>query len=148
MTETLTIPADVTVTRDINAPVARVFALWTDREAVMSWFGMKGTVNHACHIEPRTGGAWHVEGRSPGGDTYRMEGTFLVFESPDRIVQSWQHVASDGTRGNVTEVEITFTAIETGTRVHIHHRNIRHTPEMFHQGWTESLEAIAAHLAA
>lgn len=148
MTETLTTPAEVTVTRDIKAPVERVFALWTDRDAVMSWFGMKGTVNHDCRIEPYEGGAWHVEGRSPGGETFRLEGAFLTIEAPNRIVQSWQHVNADGTRGNMTEVEITFTTVEAGTRVEIHHRNIRHTPEMFQQGWTESLDAIEGHLAA
>ncbi|MEM7238048.1 MAG: SRPBCC domain-containing protein, partial [Pseudomonadota bacterium] len=85
MTDTITKPTEVTLTREIHAPIERVFALWTDREAVMSWFGMDGFVNRDCTIDARPGGVWHVDSRTPDGQDFRMEGTFLAIDPPARI---------------------------------------------------------------
>ena len=144
MTETMTKPTDVTLIREIKAPVERVFSLWTDEKAVMSWFGLDGFVNRDCSIDARPGGAWHVESTTPDGRNVRMEGTFLDIQPPSRIVQNWCHVSDDGTRGNVTEVEITFEPSETGTRLTVNHRKIKDTPELFEAGWTHSLAKVEA----
>ena len=144
MTATLKPPTDVKLSRDINAPVARVFALWTDRAAMMRWFGMDGFTNLDCAVDPRPGGAWHMESRTPDGHVVRMEGSFLAIEANARIVQDWTHISPDGTRSNTTEVEITFTEISSGTRVTVHHRKIQDTPELFELGWTQSFRRIEA----
>ncbi|MBY8974664.1 SRPBCC domain-containing protein [Rhodobacteraceae bacterium NNCM2] len=148
MIDTMTKPSEVTLTREIKASIERVFALWTDRDAVISWFGMNGCVNHDAVIDARAGGLWHVAGKAPDGQDYRLEGTILEFEAPTRIVQSWQHVSADGTRGNMTRVEITFAPTEAGTLLTIHHRDILFTPEMFQRGWSDSIDKIEGILAA
>lgn len=76
--------------------------------------GGEGAVS--CHVEP------HVGGRLFERDAAGVEsewGTFLTFEAPSRVVFTW-HPGSP--KHLATEVEVRFSAIATGTAVHLEHR--------------------------
>lgn len=133
----------MTVTKEIGASPERVYALWLDKTAMMQWFGIDGFTNTGCAIEARVGAPWHMESRAPDGTPVRMEGEVLALEEGRRILQSWRSVEPDGRRLNETEAEILFEPVAGGTRVTVHHRKIRRTPEMFEAGWHQSLDRIA-----
>lgn len=147
-TETTTQPTAITITRDIAASPERVFALWTDPAAMMTWFGMAPNVNERTVFEPHVRGAWAAHARDPEGNRFRMEGTIKAIEPGARLVQSWAYVDAEGTRHNETEVEVLFAATGAGCRVTVHHRKILHTPDAFREGWRQSLDRIEAAAAA
>src|SRR5262249_43002769 len=67
-------------------------------------------------FEPRPGG--RIYERTPGGREHDW-GEVLAWEPPRRLVYLW-HLRFD--RADATEVEVTFTPVEGGTRVRIEHR--------------------------
>jgi len=136
-------PVAVTITRDIAAVPERIWTLWFDPKARMLWHGLEGVTNKVCVADPVVGGLWRTDAEGPGGP-FQLGGTFTALEPHRRIVMTWAHTDANGVRGNETEVEVLFDPIETGTRVTVHHRQIRYTPDMFALGWTQALGKIAS----
>ncbi len=142
MTTTETDGTEITVTREIAASPERLYALWLDPAALTRWFGMPGYENLEAAVEARVGAPWHVTSRAPEGHTVTMKGEITALEPGRRILQAWRAVGPDGVEGNETEAEVLFEPVAGGTRVTVHHRRIRHTPEMFQHGWTHSLAQV------
>ncbi|MEM0943841.1 MAG: SRPBCC domain-containing protein [Pseudomonadota bacterium] len=140
-------PTEITLSREIAAPVSRVWALWTDPARVTQWFGLKGSEALSAGWDVRPGGAWHLESRLDGGQRMRIEGIFTAVEPGKRLVKSWWSVGPDGARGNETEVEIRFEPGPAGCRVTVIHRGIRHTPELFEAGWSHTLDVVSCQLS-
>jgi uncharacterized protein YndB with AHSA1/START domain len=73
-------------------------------------------------LEPREGGRWYE--RSESGEECDW-GAVLEIDRPNRILLAWQLTPEwtfDPDRANATEVEVTFSAEENGTRVTLEHR--------------------------
>lgn len=141
--KTDTKPTEITLDRDIAAPIEAVWALWTDPNRVTEWFGLRGSEPISAGWDVREGGQWHLESRFGDGQVMRIEGIFRVVEPGERLVKSWWSVALDGSRGNETEVEIRFEPAPQGCRVTVTHRGIRHTPELFEAGWGYTLDVVS-----
>ncbi|GAC1370916.1 MAG: SRPBCC family protein [Polyangiales bacterium] len=107
----------------IAAPPARCFAVFTERFA--DWWPLAShhTAKVAAQtalIEPRVGGRWFERGVD-GSET--PWGHVLAWEPPHRLVLSWELGADFQPDAAMhTEVEVTFTAAGTGTRVDLEHR--------------------------
>ncbi|MEL6765901.1 MAG: SRPBCC domain-containing protein [Pseudomonadota bacterium] len=139
---------DVTISRDIAASPERVFALWTDPEAMMRWFGKDGMTNVDMVFEAETGGHWHARASNADGEVFRIMGTVHTIEPARRLLMSWTYEAPDGTLGNETEVEVDFAPSAKGCLVTVNHRRILYTPDAFREGWEQSLGRMAEMLAA
>jgi len=62
---------DLVVTRVFDAPVERVWKVWSDPEEVMRWWGPEGFTSPKCEMDFREGGTTLVCMRSPEyGDLY------------------------------------------------------------------------------
>lgn len=133
---------EITVSRQIAARPERLYALWIDSDAMMRWFGIDGITNTACAVDARIDGEWRIDATGPNGP-FHISGVFRVLEPGRRIVQSWAHTGADGVRGNETECEVLFEPEGDGTRLTVHHRRIRFTPDAFREGWGQSLGRIA-----
>ncbi|MEM1385132.1 MAG: SRPBCC domain-containing protein [Pseudomonadota bacterium] len=143
MTDTQTQPTEVTVSRVIAAPAGKLYSLFLDPKAMMTWFGMDGYTNLDCAVDARVGGAWHMQSRAPDGSLSRMEGEITRLDPGRRIVQLWRHVGAEGAVGNQTEADISFTPSGAGTEVTVVHRRILNVPELFAAGWQQSLNRLA-----
>jgi uncharacterized protein YndB with AHSA1/START domain len=150
MIETMT---DLTIRRSVTvaAPPERAFEVFTERMhtwwplATHSVRGLRdGAPPAELHFEPRPGGRFYEK----TGDEECSWGTVLVCEPPHRLVYEW-HVNPENPP---TEVEVTFTPEDGGTRVDLVHRGWERFPadsptrEGYDSetGWTTVLARFAA----
>jgi len=140
----------------VEAPIARAFAVFTERlgdykpaEHNLLQVPIAQTV-----FEPRVGG--HIYDRGTDGSICRWA-RVLAYQPPARVVFSWDispHWQLETDPAHSSEVEVRFTA-ETPhrTRVELEHRNIdRHGPDWQSlsdgvagdEGWPLYLERYAA----
>ena len=116
MTATTEQTSEITVSREIAASAETLYRLWIDPAAMRRWFGVDGITLTGSASEPVVGGAWRIEAEGENGP-FAIEGRYKALDPGKRIVQSWQHVGGDGTRGNETEAEVLFETKGSGTRV-------------------------------
>jgi uncharacterized protein YndB with AHSA1/START domain len=125
----------------VDAPIARAFAVFTERigdykppEHNLLGVPIAGTV-----FEPRVGG--NIVDRGADGSECRWA-RVLAYEPPDRVVFSWDispqwRIETDS--GQTSEVEVRFIAeTPARTRVELEHRHIdRHGP-----GWEAVIDGV------
>jgi uncharacterized protein YndB with AHSA1/START domain len=58
---------EFTISRTINAPLARVWRAWTEEEQLKQWWAPKGFANLGVKLDLRVGGTMHYGLRSPDG---------------------------------------------------------------------------------
>lgn len=123
MTDTIE-PVRHTVT--VPLPAERAFRLFT--EGFDGWWPRSHKIGPSdlaeAVLEPREGGRWYE--RDVDGSECDW-GRVLVFDSPNRLVVTWQINAEwryddDSARGS--EVEVRFTEEGGRTRVELEHRGI------------------------
>jgi uncharacterized protein YndB with AHSA1/START domain len=137
----------------VRRPVAEAFRIFT--EEIGSWWPLD---THSRAVAQREEGGVKaetvvIEGRI-GGRIYEVMsdgteaswGEVLIWEPPHRLVLSW----NPSPRRVPTEVEVTFTAHEDGTRVELEHRGwerlgeaAREVREEYAQGWPVVLGRFA-----
>ncbi|MCC6406085.1 MAG: SRPBCC domain-containing protein [Planctomycetes bacterium] len=77
---------DFVFTRTIDAPRELVFAAWTEPRALARWWGPAGFTNPRCELDPRRGGAIHIDMTAPNGDVHPMAGVVRELVAPERFV--------------------------------------------------------------
>ena len=127
----------------VDLPVERAFELFTQK--IASWWPLQGYsiladgegVAEDVVFEPRVGGrVYEVR-----GDRQADWATVLQYDPPHRIVLEWR---VDPTTS--TEVEVTLTATESGTRVELAHGGwerygdaAERQRDMYCNGWDDVL---------
>jgi len=138
------------LTRLFDAPRELVFKVWTDPKHVARWWGPHRFTNPVCELDLRPGGAILIHMRSPDGIVYPMTGVFQEVVPPERLVFTSAALDSDG--NPMFEVLTTVTFAEEGgkTKQILRARVIKKTAQAapylagMEQGWTQSLERLAA----
>ena len=122
---------------------ARMWALWTERALMASWFGPEGVTSEITAWDLSEGGAWAL---SMNGQ-HHLQGEFQVLDEPHRLVITWQWVddAHDST------VDVRFHPLDDGARtrmVVIHSRLTSEEEQANHdQGWGSTWQALAERVA-
>jgi glutathione S-transferase len=131
------------IERVFKASPERVFRAWTDPAVLVRWWGPEGFTTPEFAFDLRTGGAWRTVMRSPDGNPHRVSGIYRAIDPPRRLVITWAW-EEDDKRGHETEIEITFLAIENGTRMRLVQRLFQSpTSRDLHQdGWTQSFDKL------
>jgi uncharacterized protein YndB with AHSA1/START domain/predicted enzyme related to lactoylglutathione lyase len=155
-------PQEITITRELDAPRALVFAAWTEPERVMRWWGPNGFTTPVATIDLRPGGVIHTCMRSPDGQDYWSRGVYRDIVVPERIVTTDSFADADGNIVEPTqygmsaswprEALLTLTFEEHGGKTTL---ALRHDVpgaaasevDMCRQGWSESLDRLADYLA-
>lgn len=110
------------VERIFNAPVERVFRLWTDPLLVAQWWGIRDCTIPHCTLDVRVGGRWRIDMLTASGALYRNQGSYLevvenvrlsYFDEPDPEIREWAGKPPGESRHTVI-----FTA--SGARTHVH----------------------------
>ncbi len=144
---------ELALTRVFDAPRELVFKVWTDPKHVAQWWGPRGFTNPVCELDLRPGGAILIHMRSPDGIVYPMRGVFQEVVPPERLVFTSAALDSDG--NPMFEVLTTVTFAEEGgkTKQILRARVIKKTAQAapylagMEQGWTQSLERLAAYVS-
>jgi uncharacterized protein YndB with AHSA1/START domain len=81
---------EIVITRAFDAPIARVFDVFTtrDRAEMARADGEELTV---CEMDLRVGGNWHHVFVGADGTEASFRGTFVEIEPPTRIVATWRY---------------------------------------------------------
>jgi len=133
---------DITITRLIPAPAAKVFDLWMDPSSPGGpWYGAARTI-----LNPVVDGLFYVamvhEGR-----TWPHYGRFLRIERPRQIEYTWM---SEGTKGVESVVAVTFEPREDQTEVTLRHSGVPDDEigRQHEEGWTWVLSMLAQRCGA
>ena len=75
---------ELTTSRRIPAPRAKVWAAFTDPNILATWWGPDGFTNTFNLCEMRLGGAWHFTMHGPDGTNYPNESRFVELQPIER----------------------------------------------------------------
>jgi len=157
LAETARLTQQFTATRVLDAPRDLVFRMWTEPGHLAQWWGPTGFTNPVCEVDARPGGAIRIHMRAPDGNVYPMGGVFREVVPPERIVflsyaldEAERPFLRCSTRWcwrrwvEKTVQTLTARVVKTSGDPS---RFLRHLEGM-QQGWTQSLERLAAHVSS
>jgi uncharacterized protein YndB with AHSA1/START domain len=137
---------ELVATRELDAPRELVWAAWTEPAHLARWWGPRGFTMPSCEVDFRPGGAYRMVMRGPDGAEHPFHGVYREIVAPSRIVFS----AVIG-RAAGHAVLTTVTLDDEGGRTRLTVRQTVPGDEAMArgqtQGWAESLERLAAHVA-
>jgi uncharacterized protein YndB with AHSA1/START domain len=137
-------PPILDLTRVLDVPRSRVFALWSNSDHMARWWGPRGFTLVSCRIDFRPGGVFRFTMRGPDGRDYPFEGTYSDVVPPERI-------AFRGTIDGDNEVMTTVTFVEhdgkTTLSVYQTYMVESDSTRGAHEGWAQTLERLAEYLA-
>ena len=156
------------ISRTFDAPRALVWKAWVDPRHLAQWWGPHGVTNTVCEVDLRPGGAHRIVMRTADGTDYPIKGVFREIVAPERLVmtldcsehpEAWQDMVNPARRkedrnpaGELVQT-VTFEDLGGSTRLTIRTRfetvAIRDAMVKMgmNEGWTQSLERLAALLA-
>ena len=135
----------VEVRRRLNAPAARVFAMFAKAELVAQWLTPSPEVKlTVLAFDFRVGGAYRFAYDVPDGRRMLVGGSFRLIEPPARIAFSWLIEPPDEHAGIESVVSVRLTANGAGTDLVIQHANFnRADADARHaEGWRAALEQL------
>ena len=103
----------VEIEQEFAAASDRVFAYWTESEALARWFAPGDYTTVSADVDARPGGAWRLDFRSgDGSHAYTEHGAFLELDPPRRVRLTLTQVDGDATN---PETVVTVDLDDIGT---------------------------------
>ena len=100
----------VRITREFDAPPAKVFRAHTDPELFAQWTGPRGMETRVGHLDCRTGGSYRFV-QAQGGEEYAFHGSFHDVRPGELIVQTFTY---DGMPDDVALERLVLEELEGG----------------------------------
>jgi uncharacterized protein YndB with AHSA1/START domain len=98
------------ITREFDAPVAKVFRAHTDPDLLSRWLGPRGLEMTVDHYDCRTGGSYRYE-HHRDGETFGFHGSFHEVRPDALIVQTFCY---EGMPDSVALERVVFTDLGEG----------------------------------
>lgn len=143
---------ELVLARVFEAPREAVFRAWTEAEHFARWFGPHGSTLSPCRLDARPGGALHYRHAFEDHEDVWVGGEYREVSPPERLAFDCWFSDPDGGRverpGFPREmtIAIDFAEHPRGTGVTIRQAGLVEDQGEV-QGWTESLDRLAALLA-
>lgn len=74
---------ELSISRLIDAPPAKVFRAWSEPHWLMQWWGPHGMTTPECEMQLWIGGVFRTLMRAPDGSEYRPRACFLTLPRRD-----------------------------------------------------------------
>ena len=87
---------DIILSRVFAAPRHRVYAAYTDPEAIPHWWGPRFLATTVDRMEVRKGGVWRFVQRDAQGNEYAFHGVYHDAVAPERIVSTFEFEGAPG----------------------------------------------------
>jgi uncharacterized protein YndB with AHSA1/START domain len=135
----------LTIKRRFNASPEKVFAAWTDPEKVKHWMGPAAVEVISAESDPRTGGRYRWLMKTPDGERHDVSGVYREVVANEKLVFTW---AWKSTPERESLVTITLKKDGEGTLLTLMHEQFfdQDARDRHNQGWTGSLDKLAAYL--
>jgi uncharacterized protein YndB with AHSA1/START domain len=104
----------ITIVRRFAAPVADVFAAWTDASTMREWLAPDPCVVLEATADVRLGGTYRIVVRDPLGNTHVTTGEYREIIPHRRLVKTWIYEGPFHTDRYPTLLTVDFR--ETGVR--------------------------------
>jgi uncharacterized protein YndB with AHSA1/START domain len=139
-------PAPLSISRVIRAPREKVFAAWTEPEALKRWWGPGPVSCPEAHVDLREGGAYRLANLMVDGSITWISGRFERIRVPEELVYTW-NVST--VPGEPTLVRVLFLPHPDGTELVLTHERfaLETVRDMHLQGWGACIDKLEAMLA-
>jgi len=137
------------LTRTFAAPRERVFAAWTDPEALKRWWDTPMFACVAAEADPRAGGSYRVSFRvKESGAVVTVAGTYREVTPPERLVYTWRWEEWEAETPD-TLVTVEFREAGGGTELLLTHERFpdKETCDHHGEGWKITLDSLETGLA-
>lgn len=134
------------ITRTFNAPVAAVFAAWTQADRVRQWLGPYGVQASLFESDPHPGGAWRARMRAPDGREMGQRGFVLELSAPLRFAFTQRWDDGDGPETIVT-IDLAQQEGRTTMRFHQGDFDTAEARDDHEDGWSQSFDKLESYLA-
>jgi uncharacterized protein YndB with AHSA1/START domain len=134
----------LTLKRRFRAPPAAVFAAWTDPEKIKRWMGPEGFVMLKAASDPRVGGRYRIEMRSPDGNGHDVGGFYREVIADEKLVFTWQWDVTPPDEPHESLVTVLFEPDGGGTLLTLTHERLRNEESRagHEHGWIGSLDKL------
>ena len=113
---------EIEVTRTYDAPRELVFEVWTKGEHLKHWFAPVPFTVPEVESDPTEGGIYRLAMRSPEGQVFWSQGTYLEVVPPERFVMSQGVLGPDDKPLFEAITTVTLTDEGGKTTVTVHER--------------------------
>jgi uncharacterized protein YndB with AHSA1/START domain len=134
------------ITRLFDAPAARVFDAWLNREEWQAWIGPEGMKCDVPLLEPRVGGRYRVTMHMPGGQVIPVAGVFKVIDKPRTLALTW---GWEGDPSRDSLVTLTFKQKGAATELTLRQEGLGTVANRddHGRGWNSALNKLVTYLA-
>lgn len=138
---------EIVLTRDIAAPRALLFRLWTEPEHLMRWWGPQTTTASSVSVDLREGGAWRHCILTAEGREYWSHGHYLEIVPPERLVFTFAWENREGRPEHPMQVTVEFHELGEKTRLVFRKAQLPDDTELKLQtgGWEQALDKYVAY---
>jgi uncharacterized protein YndB with AHSA1/START domain len=133
------------ITRVFDAPPARVFDAWLNREEWQAWIGPKGVSCEVPLLEPRVGGRYRVTMHLSDGRVIPVAGVFKKIDAPRTLVFTW---GWDGDPSRDSLVTLTFRDMGDKTELTLRQEGLGSAANRddHGKGWNSALDKLVTYL--
>lgn len=143
--------ADLKIDRIYDAEPARLFALITEPQNMVRWWGyatMRVTDHNLDFTKP---GPWHSEMTADDGTRRKVSGQVVEVDPPNHIRFTWGWHDDDGLRGHESDVTIRIRPVDPGkAQLLLHHQGFASDDmrDAHGKGWGGLLDNLDAGVRA
>jgi uncharacterized protein YndB with AHSA1/START domain len=133
------------LTRKLDAPPARVFDAWLNREEWQTWIGPEGVSCEVPLLESRVGGRYRLKMHMADGQTIAVAGVFRIIDRPHTLAMTWG-IEGDPSRQSL--LTISFKSSGKSTELTLRQESLGSAANRDAHGnaWNSALNKLVAHL--